>query len=69
MPWQTDRNRHLDNASAREVREKTEAARKHSARLLYEGGVPLQDIATRAKCGLPTLKKWAAEGGWKREKP
>ena len=67
MSWHDDKQRHLDNQSARDVREQRDIERKKTAKRLYEAGVTRDEITQRAKVGTDTLAKWIREGGWKRD--
>lgn len=66
MAWADDKQRHLDAASGRQVRAQMKEARMKTARRLYESGVSLEEIAQRAHAGNDTIRKWIADGGWKR---
>jgi hypothetical protein len=59
--------RKSDRRSALQMRKATEETRKRDAKRLWESDdVTIQSIGRRTKTDHATLKRWAAEGGWKR---
>lgn len=67
MGWHDDKQRREDAAQARAVKEQQRLARMKTARRMYEAGESIKAIGTATHTSEEMVKKWIADGGWKRD--